>query len=322
MSKLNEAAFLRSLSLDDEELEQPRGSCPQPSILWMLMQKDRSGSAMAEDLRNHIAVCPSCLDLTRRLYAFHRSVQGEVNRKAEESWAESRPKLNQWIDTFLNDQEQAKAQPAPKPLVLVNPPSRRKLFSLSWAIPLAGAVAVLAILMIVQSRHADKNAAAQMASAPIRPEDNSPSGPSLNAPSSSSGQQLMMNKGVPAEDSAAEVPETISFYGGERMKLQLSSVEAQDDGSYRVRGTLSPVAPLNTVFDSAEVSGIFRPAQPQGRLQLKIAGAELKNRSYRVATAEVDDLLEAIAAGEHAAPQAGQAMEIEVERGPSLRLQP
>ncbi len=320
MSKLNEAAFLRSLSLDEEAVEQPLDSCPQPTILWALMQKDRSGSEMAEELRNHIAICPSCLDLTKRLYAFHRAVQGEPNQKAEETWAESRPKLNQWIDTFLSEQAKAKSRPAPTPLVLVKQPSRRKLFRLAWAMPLAGVVAVVAILVFVEGRHVDGNhGATQIASAPVRPEGSSSSTPPFGAPPSSSDQQMMSN-GASEEGSAAALPETINFSGGERMKLQLSSVQPKDDGSYLVSGTLLPADRISAVFDSAEVSGIFRPAESQDHLKLRIDGAEFKGRDYRAGG--MDDLLDAVATGEHTAPEVGQALEVRVERGPSMHLQP
>ena len=82
MSKLNEAAFLRSLAINDEEIDQPKQGCPDPNIFWALMQKDRRDSEMAEELRDHLAICKDCRDLTARLFAFHRSAVGERDPEA------------------------------------------------------------------------------------------------------------------------------------------------------------------------------------------------------------------------------------------------
>jgi hypothetical protein len=322
VSKLNEAAFLRSLSLDDEEVEHPSGSCPEPSILWALMQKDRSGSEMAEDLRNHIAVCPACLDLTKRLYAFHRSAQGDRSLKAEESWAESRPRLNQWIDTFLEQQDAAQAQPAPKPVVIASSASRRPFFGLGWSIPLAAATAALALIIGVQIwRKSDTvKPSSQIALAPIRPETNSSSAGS-GAASSADQQQLMKNQDN-AGSSATEAPQIISFSGGERMKLRVTSVQAQEDGSYRLTGTLLPVDSQNALLDSANVAGVFLPASPQPHLELRFNTADFRNRSYRVPARGIDDEIQAVPLNQPGAPQVGQTIEIQIEHAPNLQASP
>jgi hypothetical protein len=319
MSRLNEAAFLRSLLLEEAEIDQPRRSCPEPSILWALMQKDRRDSDMAEDLRNHIAVCPSCLDLTKRLYAFHRSVQGEVSHKAEASWAESRPKLNQWFDDFLHQQE-SQAQPSRKPLALVPaPPQRPRFFNLAWMAPTAVAVVALAAVMVFLSRRAsqDQGGTAQVASAPIQPQSGAPSVSSL--PSPPSDQQLMMNNH--ADNSTAEPPQTIIFNGGERMKLQLISVRPMQDGSYRVTGTLMPIDPQNAPVDSAEVSAVFAARAP-GHLELTIKSAEFRSRTYHVPAANIDDVVKAVTVDSHAVPQAGRTIEVEIKSAPNLRIEP
>jgi hypothetical protein len=321
MSTLQEAAFLRSLSLDDAEVDRPEGTCPQPGILWSLMQKDAGESTLAEDLRNHIAVCPSCLDLATRLNAFHRAVRGEINRKAEKSWAESRPRLNQWLDTFL-EQTQPEVRPAPKPMALVTPPVRRRFFRLAWAMPLAAAMAVLAVVLLVQSRHTGgQQSGAQIATGPLQPE-NHPSAAPPNAPSADQPMLMKNNGEVPAGNSAGEVPETIAFNGGERLKLQLTSVELLEDGSYQLTGRLAPIDSQNAVLDSAEVSGIYRPAQPQGRLELSINAAGFKNRSYRVLPNGIDDQVRAVTLHDHVVPRIGETVEIRVKHGPNLHLEP
>ena len=314
MTRLNEAAFLRSLLLEEEEVDQPRGACPEPGILWALMQKDRGSSAMTEDLRNHIAVCPSCLDLTKRLYAFHRSVQGEVSHKAEASWPESRPKLNQWLDTFLEEQKSPQAQPSRKPLVLVAAPPRRKFLNFAWMAPTVVAVAALAVVMFFLSRRAseDHSGAAQVASGPIQPQNGSASTSPLTSPPSD--QQLMMN-------STAEAPQTIVFNGGERMKLQVASVQALEDGSYSITGTLLPIDPQTARVDSAEVSGVFAVQAP-GHLELTIKNAEFRNNTYRVPAAAIGDVVKAIAIDSHAVPQAGHTIEVEIKSAPKLQIEP
>ncbi len=322
MSQLQEAAFLRSLSLDEEEVDRPERTCPQPGILWSLMQKDAGESTLAEELRNHIAVCPSCLELATRLNAFHRAVQGQVNRKAEASWPESRPRLNQWLDSFLEQQGQPEARPAPKPLVLVTPPVRRRFFRLAWAMPLAAAVAVLVVVLLIQGRHTGgQHSAAQIATGPLQPE-NHPSAAPPNAPSADKPMLMKNNGEVPAANSAGEVPETIAFNGGERLKLQLTSVELLEDGSYQLTGRLAPIDLQNGVLDSAEVSGIYRPAQPRGRLQLSINAAGFKNRSYRVLPNGIDDQVTAVPLHDHVVPRIGETIEIQVKHGPNLHLKP
>jgi len=317
MSRLNEAALLRSLLLEEDEVAQLRGACPEPGILWALMQKDRSGSAMAEDLRNHIAVCPSCLDLTKRLYAFHRSVQGEVSHKAESSWAESRPKLNRWLDTFLEEQKSSQAQPSRKPLVLVPAPPRRRLFKLGWMAPAAVAVAALAVVLLFLSHRQSENqsGASQVASAPIQPQSGQPSTSPLTSPPTD--QQLMVNNHA---ENLTEAPQTIAL-NGERMKLQLVSVHGLADGSYSIAGTLLPVDPQKAIIDSAEVSGVFAIQAP-GHLELTIKNAEFRNRTYGVPAAAVDDMVKAIAVNNHATPQAGRTIEVEIKSAPELHIEP
>ncbi len=322
MSKLNEAAFLRSLRFDDEEIDQLNTSCPEPGILWAMMQKDRGNSAMAEDLRNHVAVCPSCLDLTKRLYAFQRAQQGQVSPKAEQSWAESRPKLNQWIDRFLDQQQQQRqAQPTPKPVAVIAP--RPRTFNLTWAIPLAAGIALLAIVLFVESRHTavDQNGGTQIATAPVRPGNESPATPSV--PARTPDQLLMKKNGdAPTEASSGQAPPTITFIGNPRMRLLLKSVREMANDSYYVAGTLLPINSQNALFDSADVSGVFASTQPRGHFELKINSATLKGRNYRVSATDGDDQIIAVPVNGQAVPQLEQTIEIEITRGPSLHIEP
>lgn len=319
MSKLNEVAFLRSLQLDDEEIEQRNSSCPEPGVLWAMMQKDRGDSEMAEELRNHIAVCAACLDLTKRLHAFHRAVQGETNPRAEQSWAESRPKLNQWMDAFLDEPQPTQA-PAPKPLVVV--PARRRFSGYSWAIPLAAAVAVLAIVLFVERRHTatDQDGGKQVATAPVRSGNELPATPSVPA---GTPDQLMLKKNQDAsEHGSGQAPRTITIAGGERMRLYPKEVRKVANDSYYVAGTLSPISSQNALFDSADVSGVLTSTQPRGRFELKINSATLKNRTYRVSATDGDDQILAVPVSGQVVPQLDHAIEIEITRGPSLHIEP
>ena len=310
MNKLNEAAFLRSLAMNDDDVDQPKQGCPDPNIFWALMQKDRRDGEMAEELRNHIAICPDCRDLAVRLLAFHRAVKGEPNQKAEESWAEARPQLNQWIDQFLDQQARAEAEPAAKPVILI--PPRRKFFRLTWAVPLAAGMALLAIVLFIESRHpGDSSEPAQIASGPVQP---APGNSQMPQSTQSPDQQLLK------QGESGEVPDTILFSGGERMTLKLTSVEKQEDGSYRVKGMLVPLDSQNATVDSAQVTGIVVPGQ-NGRIALQVGKAGFKNKSYRVSQDDVGQPISGILLNEQQKPKVGGTIDIQVERGPQLQVE-
>jgi hypothetical protein len=322
MSKLNEVAFLRSLSLDESETEQSRRGCPEPSILWALMQKDRGGSAMAEDLRNHIAVCPACRDLSKRLYAFHRASQGDASAEAKASYAEAQPRLNAWIDNLLASQTQmqtqmqtkAQPQPVPRTVMVVEPP--RRFFRWSWGAPLVAALAVLVLVVILETRHSHPNPGSETAQIATVPEHAGGDQAQVGSTSGTSNDQTVLMKNDEADSASSEAPATITLESGEQMKLMLTKLEPRGDGSFAVEGELLPGDPGKADFDSVEVSGMLTPSQPQGRLQLKISSAKFKDKKYSVSGG--GDISAVRLDGHKGAPQPFETLDIQIVHGQAL----
>jgi hypothetical protein len=320
MSRQNEIAFLNSLLLDDElddeeETRSQHKACPEPAILWSLTQKELAGSAMVEELHEHVANCPSCADLSRRLHAFHHSMQEETATKQEENWPEAETRLQRWMREYLKSQPKAD--------------TGRKMQwhfpRLSWALPLAAGCAAVGVLVAVLANHhgaiQQTGERDSLASLHGRNEPAEPPTPGV-----SGDKSVLMgdSKVTPAEGTAGDEPPTITFAAGEHMKLWMTAVERQADGSYTLEGRLMPVVPSEDGFESAEVTGIFIQNERDGELSLSITELAVRNKRYRVPAATDGDQIAAVFLQDSKeALQTGHAQEIQIVRGRTLeKLEP
>jgi hypothetical protein len=312
----NEIAFLNSLLTDEEETAASHSVCPEPSILWSLTQEELKGSAMVEDLRRHSAHCSSCRDLVRRLHAFSHSVQQEGAVDQTQDWAEAKPRLNRWLHDYLQKQPKASLKQRPRWSFVAN---------FSWGMPLAaaGCAAILVMAAVFATRHGAAPQAPgsdDLASISRHGETEHPSPPVSDDKAISLADRKETNARISGDENAR----TLTFFDGEHMRLSVTEVEMQLDGSYRLSGRLMPLSPGPDTFETAEVSGVFTSAQPDAPLNLTVREAAMGNNSYHAPMSGSDDGITVIFLKKIGdVPSAGQTLEVQVVRGQTLtKIQP
>jgi hypothetical protein len=302
MSTPRDVAFIKSLLIEHDAPESPTvDACPNPTIFWSLTQKGLAGSPMVAELREHLAKCPSCKDLTRRLQAFHHAVSDDDEAAPEAEWVEAAPRLERRMQAFL-ESETGKQRPKPKVL---------RFPALRWTLPLAlaGCAAAVAIFGVMLERN----------ELPLRSSE-----PSQLA--STSGRKGDIGHGppiAPGNDgniltAESRVPDSLALPPGEHFKLLLTSVEFQPDGSYRFTGTL--LGATEDEKSSFEVTGVWTEAAQEGHPKLSIQEVNEGSARYRSSMGgSAAQIAGALPQEGNSAPLVGQTLEVEILKGGTLQ---
>jgi hypothetical protein len=264
---------------------------------------------MVTELRKHIADCPSCADLSRRLGAFHYAIEEEnAPVKRESVWEKAQPRLDRWMRGYLKSQREVRG------------PGRQawRFPSLSWGLPLAfaGTAAAIAVVLVVAIRHGgttQQGVPDQLASVPAHVTNGAPA-----VSGRSSDKTLLMNNGKAAENTGpgGADPESLTLASADWVKLWVTTAALQPDGSYQIEGTLMPVAPGEDTLDSAAIAGTWTHAQEEDHLSLYIDQAAKGKSYYRALPSGGNDRIEAVTPPlTTRVPQVNQTIEVQIVHG-------
>ena len=308
--------------------------CPDPDMLCAVLDGE-SADGVPDALAEHIARCPSCGALRRRLESFHQGRQ--------EEWSKAEKRLDRWLADLA-------VQEAPRK------PSRLLSWRLPWVLVPAMAALLAAIFFITRSPShppdriavippaevvpqpaanpktrdsfeqdlTDKMAQALRAGPPpVRtpatapPVETATAGP-VDSPTASSGPvhplpagAILTARTTPPGMGTATTPDFVRVAAGTRLWIFLKSLDKRSDTTFDFRGVvLLPVTQKGKVVldRETEVNGVGSVSQ--GKTSVRIQQFGSHGAHYRLTAASSGGPDRGSGAGGSLQFDAGQVLEM------------
>lgn len=165
----NEDNFLERLAPQlRREGAAEQGHCPDAATLCAVMEGEAPDTAR-KTVAEHVAQCPACADLQRRLAVFDQ----EGPPEPEAVWKETRNRLDHWLEKFLRSEAALGAAQRAKPfggtLSWENISSRFSSWKVQWALGVAVVLVFIAGAVLLKERQTSAVSIGGSCNPPISP---------------------------------------------------------------------------------------------------------------------------------------------------------
>ena len=182
MMDWNEDNFLERLAPQlRREGAAEQGHCPDAATLCAVMEGEAPDTAR-KTVAEHVAQCPACADLQRRLAVFDQ----EGPPEPEAVWKETRNRLDHWLEKFLRSEAALGAAQRAKPfggtLSWENISSRFSSWKVQWALGVAVVLVFIAGAVLLKDVKRPRYPSVEVATRPSVPQEPQPYGAPAEEP--------------------------------------------------------------------------------------------------------------------------------------------